>query len=108
MSTDAGFRVVLLVIAAVVFAPLLLMVVAFPLMGMWTGHMWTGTGFTFPVLLLWLLLSGMTLGIGYLIYRASTGTYRDRAIEELREAYARGDLDEEEFEERKEKLLEEE
>jgi putative membrane protein len=108
MATDMAFRVVLLVIAVIVFAPLLMMVIAFPLMGMWTGHMWSGTGFTLPVMLLWMLLLGMTLGIGYLIYRASTDTYSDRAIEELREAYARGDLNEDEFEERLEKLQEEE
>jgi len=41
----------------------------------------------------------------YLLYRAITGTGdADRALEELRLAYARGDLTDEEYEQRKDAL----
>lgn len=44
---------------------------------------------------------------GYLIYRGlrrAIGHRTDPAIEELRQAYARGDLTDEEFEQRRERL----
>ena len=47
------------------------------------------------------------LGIGYLIYRAFTReslSSNDPALEELRLAYARGELSQEEFEQRRENL----
>jgi len=41
----------------------------------------------------------------YLLYRAITGTGdADRALEELRLAYARGDITDEEYEQRKDAL----
>ena len=51
----------------------------------------------------------MLLGISYLQYRGLVGgigsdALSDPALEELRVAYARGDLSEEEFEERRAKL----
>lgn len=50
-----------------------------------------------------LLFLAAIIGAGYLIYRAMTdsdsGT--DQALEELRLAYARGDLTNEEYEQRK-------
>ena len=53
------------------------------------------------------------VGIGYLLYRGLVGGVgssltSDRALEELRVAYARGDLSDEEFEERRAKLTREE
>ena len=53
-----------------------------------------------------LLFLAAIVGAGYLVYRAVTtadsGT--DQALEELRLAYARGDLTDEEYEQRKEAL----
>lgn len=53
-----------------------------------------------------LLFLALLFGAGYLGYKARTtsdGT-RNPALEELRSAYARGDLDDEEFDRRRERL----
>ncbi|KOX92845.1 hypothetical protein AMS69_10340 [Haloarcula rubripromontorii] len=81
--------------------------------GMWGGgHMWGGGG-TAPG---WMFLVGVVMqvlflavlvGVGYLLFRAVTGAAsggRDEAIAELRRAYASGELDDEEFERRRERL----
>lgn len=117
-SSDGLLRVLLVVVAAVVLLPVLLMAVAMPMMGvmggMWTGGMGPGTGGGFPlwglgVMLVWLLVLG---GVGYLLYRGVTGGDAgggsDPALRELRVAYARGDLSDEEFERRRERLRGEE
>ena len=79
------------------------------MMGWWAdGAPGTGAGMS-P---LWgigmmLLIFLVLLGIGYLIYRAFTrGSLSsiDPALEELRLAYARGELSQEEFEQRRENL----
>ena len=55
-----------------------------------------------------LLLFAVVVGLGYLGYKALTetgaGTETDAAMEELRAAYARGDIDDDEFDRRKERL----
>lgn len=53
-----------------------------------------------------LIFLAVVVGGGYLLYRALTGMgdTTDPAIEELRTAYARGELSEEEFERRRERL----
>jgi putative membrane protein len=61
------------------------------------------------MMLVWLVV---LLGIGYLLFRGLVGGLgtsdgSDPALEELRLAYARGDLSETEFEERRAKLREE-
>lgn len=79
--------------------------------GAWDHGMWA-TGTATPM---WLLIAGVVmqlgmfvllLGAGYLGYRALTpdGEPTDRALEELRVAYARGDLTDDEFEKRRERL----
>jgi len=106
--------VLLLLLAAVILLPLLTMgmgsgMMGGPMMGggMWGGGMWgdqTASG--------WWLLAGLlgrvltllvVVGVGYVIYRALTdsGGESDEALEELRVAYARGDLSDEEFERRR-------
>jgi putative membrane protein len=52
------------------------------------------------------LLLAVLIGAGYLLYRAVTGTTgrSDRALDELRLAYARGELTDEEYETRREVL----
>lgn len=110
--TDGPLRVVIIVLAVIVLFPLLMMVFAVPLMGMmgwwWGGGMAGGLSPMWGVgmLLVWLVV---LVGIGFLVYRGVVGRVEpsvaaDPAIEELRSAYARGDLSEEEFEERRSTL----
>ena len=114
-TSDGYLRAVLIVIGVLILFPLLMMVFAMPMMGMmgwWWGDahpaglspLW-GMG----MMLVWLLV---LLGIGYVLYRGLVGSVdqhveTDPALEELRLAYARGDLSEEEFENRREKLTRE-
>ena len=120
MSTDRTsnglLRVVLIVLAVIVLFPLLMMVFAIPMMGMmgwwWGGGMAGGLSplWGIGMMLVWLVV---LVGIGYLLYRGLVGSVGssltgDRALEELRVAYARGDLSDEEFEERRAKLSREE
>lgn len=101
-------RGILLVLAVILLVPLLLMMFMMPMMGM-MGGMW-GTGTTMsPVwgIAMMLLLVVVIVGIGYALYRAFTSERiapSDPALEELRVAYARGELTQEEFEQRKEDL----
>lgn len=109
MATDDSLtRTLLIVIAAILLFPVLMMALAIPMMGVWGwGHMWDGTGATW----MWIVMSVVPLlvilGIGYLLYsvvRQPDEERTDPALEELRAAYARGDLSDEEFEERRERL----
>ncbi|WP_254533346.1 SHOCT domain-containing protein [Natrinema gelatinilyticum] len=115
-TSDGLLRIVLIVLAVIVLFPLLMMVFAMPMMGM-MGWWWGGgtAGGLSPLwgigmMLVWLVI---LVGIGYLLYRGLVGGVRssmtgDRALEELRIAYARGDLSEKEFEDRRAKLSREE
>jgi putative membrane protein len=117
-SNDDLVKLALMGLAIIVLGPMLVMVIAFPMMGMYGGgmgmwdggHMWgdqAGMGGTVWALLMPLLWLAVLLGIGYLIYRWSAGRHpagADPAIEELRMAYARGELTDEEFEDRREAL----
>lgn len=111
-STDFS-RVLLILVALVLLAPLLMMTFAWPMMGMWAGGpMWDGgmgdaSGATWMWISMWLALSLLLLVVGYALYRTISrqrGEETDPALEELRLAYARGDLSDEEFEERRERL----
>ena len=110
-STDKQLvTIVLVVLGAVVVLPVLFVGFGPMTGGMWGGHMWgdgTVPGWMVLVgLLMQLLFLAAIVGAGYLVYRAVTtadsGT--DRALEELRLAYARGDLTDEEYEQRKDTL----
>ena len=112
-TTDSLIRTLLIVIAVIVLLPVLMMAVMMPMMGMWggghmwNGGMWDGTGATWMWILMWVIFLAIIVGVGYLLYRAvqspaSSGT--DPAIEELRNAYARGEISDEEFEKRRERL----
>lgn len=104
--------VVLLLVAALILLPLLTMGLGGGMMGggMWGGHMWNDGGVSGWWLLVGLLGRVLTLlvvvGVGYLLYRALTesGDGADEAMDELRLAYARGDLNDEEYERRRERL----
>jgi putative membrane protein len=88
-----------------------MMGLAFPLMGMWGGGMMGGYGtyggsglWGLGMALIWIVV---LIGGGYLLYRwlaGSRSVVSDPALEELRLAYARGDISEEEYEERRSKL----
>ncbi|MBX0297964.1 SHOCT domain-containing protein [Haloarcula nitratireducens] len=111
-TSDSLLRIVLIVLAVIVLFPLLMMVFAMPMMGM-MGWWWGGgiAGGLSPLwgigmMLVWLVI---LVGIGYLLYRGLVGRVgssmaNERALEELRVAYARGDLSEEEFEKRRANL----
>lgn len=110
-STDQLLRVLLIVAAVVLLVPFLMMAFMMPMMGMWGwGHMgdagmWGGAGWMWP--LMWLVVLAVAVGIGYLLYRGvrrTDGQGEDAALEELRVAYARGELSEEEFETRRDRL----
>lgn len=111
-QTDASqiATIVLVLIAAVAILPLFAMGVGMVGYGPMMGGMW-GDG-TMPT---WLIVVGVLVrllmlvalvGGGYLIYRAVAGSEddSDRALEELRRAYARGDLTDDEYEHRRERL----
>jgi len=115
-SDDTRLVTLLLVIIGAVFiVPLFFMgfgMMGFgPMMGgTWGGHMWgdgTMPSWMFIVgIVMQLLFLAALVGGGYLIYRAVTGSESssDQALEELRLAYARGDLTDEEYEQRREAL----
>jgi len=115
-SDDTRLVTLLLVIIGAVFIfPLFFMgfgMMGFgPMMGgMWGGHMWgdgTMPGWMFTIgIVIQLLFLAALVGGGYLIYRAVTGdgSDSDQALEELRLAYARGELTDEEYEQRREAL----
>ena len=105
-------RGILFVLAVLLLVPFLLMMFMMPMMGMMGGMGGTGTAMSpvwgFGMMLLFLLV---LVGIGYALYRAFTSEKiapTDRALEELRVAYARGELTQEEFEQRKKDLTESE
>lgn len=107
---DTLLRIVVIVLVVVLLAPLLMMAFAIPMMGTMGGRPMGGSStlWGLGMMLLWLVV---LLGIGYVIYRAFTGRgsrETDPAMEELRMAYARGDLTEEEFEERRRNLRQQE
>ena len=101
----------LAIVGALLVFPLLF--VAFGMLGVggmmggaWGGHMWGGGTGWFPLIgfvMQLLFLVALLVG-GYLLYRAVTGDGGDPAIEELRLAYARGELTDEEYENRREAL----
>jgi len=112
-TTNSLIRTLLIVIAVIVLLPVLMMAVMMPMMGMWggghmwNGGMWDGTGATWMWTLMWVIFLAIIVGVGYLLYRAvqsPTNSKADPVIEELRNAYARGEISDEEFEKRRNRL----
>ncbi|EJN57454.1 putative membrane protein [Halogranum rubrum] len=102
--------IVLLILGAIIALPLLTMGMGFggmmgygSMMGGYgtTGGWWPVVGMLVPLVFLLVLLGG-----GYLLFRRVTDSQSSRnpALEELRMAYARGDLTDEEFEARQNRL----
>lgn len=111
-TSDGLLGIVVIVLGVLLLFPLLMMVFAMPMMGTmgWDGGMMNGFSPLWGVgmLLVWLVV---LLAIGYAVYRVLVGRVEtesagDPALEELRLAYARGDLTDEEFEERRQTLQE--
>lgn len=111
-SNDGLLRIVVIVVGGIVLLPLLLMALMMPMMGMmgWSWH--TGVGgrisplWGIGMMLVWFVV---LLGGGYLLFRGvASGLGHDEAsdpaLAELRLAYARGDLTDQEFEERRSRL----
>lgn len=111
-DTDSLLRAVVVVALAVLLIPLLMMALAMPMMGVvgW-GHMGNGGTWGAGGWVAWLVMTLVPLlvlaGVGYAVYRLLVGERSggtDPAIEELRRAYARGELSDEEFETRRDRL----
>ena len=103
-------QVAIIVLVIIVLIPLLLMITMMPMMmGSMAG---SGTMTMSPMWSLIMVLGGLfvLLAIGYVLSRALRGAAKntDPAMEELRIAYARGDISKEEFEQRKKDLGESE
>lgn len=105
MDSDDLLKAGLVLLAVFVLLPLILGALFLPaLLGF--GH--TGMGVGGAGMMLW-MASGLLpllvlLGVGYLLYTLLSDDDGDRAIEELRAAYARGELTDEEFENRYDRL----
>ena len=74
----------------------------------WNGGMGVGGGwFGIMMMLLWaFLLVAVVVAFLYWAFGGRSGEKESNAMEILRERYARGDIDEEEFRERKRQLTE--
>lgn len=102
--------ILLLVIAALLIVPMLFMGFGPMMGGMWGSNMWHDTTTPGWIVLLGFLMQLLFLGAvlvgGYLLIRALTrrDNDTDQALEELRLAYARGDLTEDEYEQRRDAL----
>jgi len=112
-QTDTLTQTVLLVLLALIAIPLMMMtIVLMPLMGGFgwahmSGWMWDGSGGWIGMLLIILIPLVVLFGVGYLIYQSLTAARtetEDDAIAELRQAYARGGISDDEFEMRRERL----
>jgi putative membrane protein len=69
----------------------------------WMGGMW-GLGMMFMMLVFWaLVITAIVLAVRWLSSQGSAS--RDNALEILRQRYARGEINKEEFEARKKDLL---
>lgn len=121
MATDAQLsRIVIVAVALLLLLPVVTMLFAWPLMGMgWWMHGPAADGQVGPggpgssggatpawMFGFWIVGLLAVVGVGYLLYRSVSDRGTDPALEELRRAYARGDLSEEEFEERRRRLRE--
>jgi|AntRauTorcE11898_2_1112593.scaffolds.fasta_scaffold102593_1 putative membrane protein len=105
-SNGTNLATILLIgVAILVLGPMLMMGFGMSMLGGMYGYggmngFGTG-GFLIPFVFLLVILGG-----GYFLVRRVTdhAASRDTAMEELRTTYARGDLSDEEFETRREKL----
>lgn len=112
--TDDLVRFTVLVIAVAVLVPIVAMAIFAPMGMTWHGgtgwhddaHMY-GDAHMGGAWVAWILTLVLVGAVGYVIYRSVSTEDEDEAIQELRRAYARGDLTDEEFEKRRETLANE-
>ena len=106
MALDDTAKLLIGLLALIVLFPVFVMALVMPF-----GAMMMGTSYgVYPggwSALFAIVPFVLVLLIGWMAYRFLSGEHvEDPAVEELREAYARGDLTSEEFEERLERLSE--
>lgn len=117
MASDTQLsQAVIVAVALLLLLPIVMMLFAWPLVGMgwWMHGPVSQDGQVGPggfeggtptwMLGFWVVGLLVVIGVGYLLYRVMSDRAGDPAIEELRRAYARGELSDEEFEERRERL----
>jgi putative membrane protein len=107
-NSDSLIRLVIVIAAVLILGPLVLMLLAAPLMGgmMMLGMPGAGGFFIFGILAMF-LLPLLLIVAGVVVYRRWNDREReDEALRELRTAFARGEIDREEFEERRDALTE--
>lgn len=109
-ESDPLLRTVLVVLAVVVLLPAVLMALLMPLGmlgwgGAWGMHDGVGAMAAFASVFLLLVLVAVGASLAY-AWSSRRSDPTDPALEELRMAYARGDLSEEEFEQRRRRLEE--
>lgn len=109
MASDDALKVVLLILGVLLILPLFLMSLMVPMMGFMGGMPFGAEAWGFGLFgfasLIPLAFFALLLYAAYRILRPSED--RDPAIETLREAYAAGEIDEEEYERRLERLRQE-
>jgi len=105
-DSDSLVRIVIIIAAVVILGPAVLMLLMLPLAGGMMMGVPRAGGFALVGLFMTLLLPLLLIVVGVILYRQWSGRDReDEAMQELRMAFARGDIDREEFEERREALL---
>ena len=109
-SDDSALWTAVYVVLFLLAIPVLMMLVMMPLMvGVgWDMHTaWHGSGGGWGWVLMWLVPILVLVGFGYLLYMlvgSNNKSHDPRAMDELRTAYARGNLSDEEFEKRRDRL----
>ncbi|WP_256300746.1 SHOCT domain-containing protein [Haloarchaeobius salinus] len=114
-TTDKSLAtLVLVVLGALLVLPLLFMgfgtMGSGGMMGGWEHGMWNGGGAPGWVVLLGAVIQlgflAALVWLGYLVFRSvsDSSSGSERALEELRLAYARGDISDEEYENRRDRL----
>jgi putative membrane protein len=105
-DSDSLVRIAIIIAAVVILGPAVLMLLMLPLAGGMMMGVPRGGGFAIVGILMTLLFPLLLIVVGVILYRQWSEREReDEAMRELRMAFARGDIDREEFEERREALV---
>lgn len=105
-DSDSLVKIVLVIAAVVILGPMLLMLLMVPLAGGMMMGVPRAGGFALVGLLMTLVVPLLLIVAGVILYRQWRDRDReDDALRELRMAFARGEIDREEFEERRAALV---